>query len=707
MIAGMEGGVARFRRRRGRIAAGLAAAAVLLTATGLIAGTPAAARTAPLMIDPGFESGSWAGTQHYRAAWVKPGHDGTGEAVRIGMIFKGDTRWPVDGNLPAEGWATHGYVSKPVTAVKPNTRYTITGWGKGDVEIGLWQNESTLYYNADRASFEVHSTDWRQGSATIVTGPRTTELLAFCLASWNPTSIGYCDDFSVSEAGPADRPQPPPKQWSEPPVSRTGFPVTIPAVQRFTATTGADAWKKRARIRFIVQPNNKRLLADAELLARQLRDAGLVNSSAALTGQPRGPGDILYTLGDPGLPADAPAGALRSESYSIKIAKERVTITAGGERGAFYAGQTLLQALRSQDWLPAGTVRDWTDQPVRGVQLDSARKWYSVGYVTSLIKDLSYTKINVLQLSIKDGQGIRMESKVAPELVDKNPDSGFWTDSDVRLIVAEAAKYHVEIVPVVNLPGHADADAYVYPQYAVKNCWANAWDYSQPKARALLTKIAREVAQSFGAKRMHLGGDEFGCSWDPALLAYAQSVGGPDATFQDGYRALFNEVTRGLADVGVENVWIWNDTVGGPVGKVSLEKSISIHYWISSPQPSLDLGYSTVSSPTSIYYVPWPWGSNRPTVDSLWGGFTTPYSYAIEPQAERPAGYLGQVFPFWGDHMAWPPAYALEQGLTPRIRLFAQTMWNSPRPVDSLAAFDPYLRFLGHPPGYSVSIEER
>src|SRR5699024_1790265 len=140
---------------------------------------------------------------------------------------------------------------------------------------------------------------------------------------------------------------------------------------------------------------------------------------------------------------------------------ERITVTAGGEAGVLYALSTLTQALRSTGGhdLPAGTVTDWTDMEVRALQVDSGRRYYSIDWLKDQVKDLAYTHMNTMVLRVKDGQGLRVESEVFPELVDDMPDGGHWTKAEIADLVAFADRFHVTIIPEFDMPAHASLDA--------------------------------------------------------------------------------------------------------------------------------------------------------------------------------------------------------------------------------------------------------
>jgi hexosaminidase len=433
------------------------------------------------------------------------------------------------------------------------------------------------------------------------------------------------------------------------------------------------------------------------------------------------PNGILLTTGTVDLAAaPAKARALADQAYRLDIDESSVVITGGSGTGAYYGAQTVVQALRSARRLPGGVVTDWTDQAFRGLQVDSGRRYYSLSWLKNQIKDLAYTKMNYLQLRVKDDQGLRVESSVAPKLVDQLPAGGSWTKDQIADLVAFARRYHVTIVPEIDVPGHSRLDLRVYPQYALPE--KTGYDYSRADVRAYLARWVREIGKTFDTPYVHLGGDEFFDANNPRLLAWVRSLGGPDATGEDGYKALFNYLSGELAKDG-RSAWMWNDMISDPAaGAVRLSRDITIDYWakIYDAPPAnayLDAGFTLIGSSSDLYHDLWPpltAGNRNNTINQPWpadqwttygdpyvysGGWDAPYRVPADSRS------VGQFFPIWDDAHGWAPEFVLTQTLLPRLRVHAQTVWNSPDPVADFARFDPYLRRLGHAPGFHQPVD--
>jgi hexosaminidase len=191
----------------------------------------------------------------------------------------------------------------------------------------------------------------------------------------------------------------------------------------------------------------------------------------------------------------APVAGASPESYAIEVTPRRILLCAGDPRGLFYAAVTLWQ-LATSGSSPAGLVvvpaQSITDSPRlawRGLMLDSARHFQSPQFVLQFIDWMALHKLNVLHWHLTDDQGWRLEIKKYPRLTqvgawrvpagsaaaaDIDPATGhprlyggFYSQDDVRRIVAHAANRNVTIVPEIDMPGHATAAIVAYPQLGV------------------------------------------------------------------------------------------------------------------------------------------------------------------------------------------------------------------------------------------------
>ncbi|WP_309127444.1 family 20 glycosylhydrolase [Microbacterium sp.] len=731
-------------RRTMALASCLAVAGALLLAPGAPT-TPAAAEEGPALIDGGFESGEWgAQTQHNHASLVTPGADGTGTAAQIGLAYAdATTQTPIGGNLPVRGTGVdRGMVNKTVTGVQPNTtyRFSVTLKGKG-IRWGIFDTENAPYYRglargdgggeyAAGITTPGDGTQWSTYTTTITTGPRTTELNAFCLVGGN-TSPAFCDDFRIAEVGPATTPQEAPASWDAPPLGENGFPVTIPAVQSFAA--GDGEWDAPLQEFIVDAASADRITDEVDLGAASIRELGVTDDATLSIGdEPAGENSVFIRLGDVPIPDTAPENAreLSAEAYAIETTEEGVTITAGGEPGVLHALSTLGQALQSTEAatgtasLPVGTAVNWTDMRFRALQVDSGRRFYSIDWLKDQIKDLAWTSMNTMVLRVKDGQGLRVESEVFPELVDHLPDGGSWSKAEVRELVEFARQYHVTIIPEFDMPAHATLDSKVFtePGYMLAG---EAYNYSRPDVRERLADVAVEMGGLFDAPYVHIGADEFMALDEQTVLRdwIREETGDDSATTRDSYAWFLNYVNAALEDAGRKTM-VWNDQLNGRNKVVPLDEDITVIFWaeIYGSVDANDLlaeGRQVIGSSSDLYHDLWPTmgtadltsgdtrnGSviNRPLPEYAWKHYPDPYTFSGgwgDPYPALPElrdNVAGQFFPIWDDAHGWAPEHVLTQTLLPRLRLFAQTVWNSPQQVDSFAQFDPYLRFLGHSP---------
>ena len=188
------------------------------------------------------------------------------------------------------------------------------------------------------------------------------------------------------------------------------------------------------------------------------------------------------------------------EGYSLEVLKNRIEIKAAQPAGFFYAVQTLRQLLpaavesnRKQEnvsWLvPVLTISDKPAFKWRGYMLDVSRHFFTKDEVLGLIDQLALHKINTLHLHLLDDQGWRIEIKKYPKLTDvgawrvnredkhwnsrpkqeageKADYGGFYTQDDIREMVAYAQKRYINIVPEIEMPAHVTAALAAYPHYS-------------------------------------------------------------------------------------------------------------------------------------------------------------------------------------------------------------------------------------------------
>ncbi len=229
--------------------------------------------------------------------------------------------------------------------------------------------------------------------------------------------------------------------------------------------------------------------------------------------------------------------SLGNEGYAIDIEHNRITIRANRSAGFFYAIQTLRQLMPAnfeKDNFNAGSVAlpclTIVDKPRfswRGLNLDCCRHFMTKEFVKRYIDLLAYHKMNVLHWHLTEDQGWRIEIKKYPRLTEVGawrtlPDGtrygGFYTQDDIREVVAYAAKRHVMVVPEIEMPGHSVAAIASYPWLSctgdtlqVETNWGVFKDIycaGSEQTFQFLEDVLFEVADLFPAPYVHIGGDE-------------------------------------------------------------------------------------------------------------------------------------------------------------------------------------------------------
>ena len=269
----------------------------------------------------------------------------------------------------------------------------------------------------------------------------------------------------------------------------------------------------------------------------------LRSALGAATGFPLAPGEPGIELV---LDRERPA-----EAYTLQVAPDRVVLTAGAGAGLFWGAQTLRQLLGPDafrraplhrgDWaVPCVTVEDAPRFGWRGVLLDVSRHFLPKADVLRYVDLLAAHKLNVLHLHLTDDQGWRIEIKQYPKLTevgawrersmvgfrsggvrDNRPHGGFYTQDDLREIVAYAADRQITVVPEIDVPGHAQAAIAAYPELgnqdvvdtAALGTWTD-WGINpnvlnvEDGTLRFYENVLEEVLEIFPSTFVHLGGDE-------------------------------------------------------------------------------------------------------------------------------------------------------------------------------------------------------
>jgi len=448
---------------------------------------------------------------------------------------------------------------------------------------------------------------------------------------------------------------------------------------------------------------------------------GLVRSSHGLSlelrvreARPAAQGAITLALA--GAPDASP------ESYRLEVTPAGVAISAADPRGLFYGAVTLWQLISAQPLhdgvieLRALSIRDTPRFRWRGLMLDSARHFQSPAFVRRYLDWMALHKLNVLGWHLTDDQGWRLEIKRYPRLTqvgawrvpagaaaakDLDPATGkprlyggFYTQQEVRRIVAYAAARNITIVPEIELPGHATAAIVAYPRLAstehpptaVPSDWGVFPNLYNPDEATFtfLEGVLDEVMALFPGQFIHTGGDEaVKDQWQasPRVQARMRELGVPSETALQGYFTA--RIGRYLAAHGRRLIG-WDEILEGGV-----PGDAAVMSWrgVDGAVAAAASGHDVVLSPAPTLYLDHRQGAGPDEPPGVGGVITLEDVYRFDPLpgtlAHDAQHVLGVQANLWTEHvrseanaayMTWPRAAALaEVGWSPAGRID----WNS------------------------------
>ena len=235
------------------------------------------------------------------------------------------------------------------------------------------------------------------------------------------------------------------------------------------------------------------------------------------------------------------AAGIPPEGYRIDISARRAQLSAGDDAGLFYGLQTLLQLADERGNLPCVSIEDHPRYRYRGLHLDVCRHFFPVRFIKHYLDWMASCKLNTFHWHLTDDQGWRIEIKRYPRLTEiggyrtrtqiggfhEDPITyeqgrygGYYTQDEIREVVAYAAKRHIAVIPEIEMPGHATAALAAYPELACGHGpksfetggrWGVLDDVFCPgkeQTFEFLEGMLDEVLELFPSKLIHIGGDE-------------------------------------------------------------------------------------------------------------------------------------------------------------------------------------------------------
>ncbi len=307
----------------------------------------------------------------------------------------------------------------------------------------------------------------------------------------------------------------------------------IPYPQKLEAQTGVFTVNEKT-----VVVDNTAFADVSNLLNTQLNTAGGWNKKVTTPSKKLVKNAIQFVQDE----------SIADEGYRLEVSPKQVVITAKTGKGAFYGFQTLLQLLPTHvfkatntegiTWtIPCCKIEDAPRYSYRGLMLDVGRHFSPVSFIKKYIDLVALHKFNTFHWHLTDDQGWRIEIKKYPKLTevgskrketlvghfgtnkyDGKEYGGFYTQDEIKEVVAYAKTKYVTIVPEIEMPGHAQAALAAYPQYGcnqdkiyeVFTTWGISKDVYCPREETFtfLENVLSEVIDLFPGQYIHIGGDE-------------------------------------------------------------------------------------------------------------------------------------------------------------------------------------------------------
>ncbi|MFD4482764.1 family 20 glycosylhydrolase [Streptomyces sp. NPDC058471] len=502
-------------------------------------------------------------------------------------------------------------------------------------------------------------------------------------------------------------------------ATESDIPSVVPRPTDWTALGGRSKLTERTRI--LIDPRAGSATAlpsgrsefpgpshqSVRQLADQLRTeikqvTGITPRIAPHTGRPAA-GDITLRLTAKGslVKPNLAKENLGAEGYGFDSAGP-IRIEAASTHGLYYGTRTLLQLLRStaddHRAVPRARSTDRPAQSIRMVHLDAGRKYWKISYLENLIRRMGDQKLNTLFLHLSESEGFRLYSPKFPGLAD--PDHSY-SRADIEHLKAFAARHHVQLMPGLELPGHATviSDAFgigfgsgpgactgehthshLTPDWII--------DMTSDKAIAKSKEIVDEFAGWFDAPLFSIGAEEV-----PGQLAECPRVkdhlaSAPDvSTLGD----LLNRYINTLDDVVTSHgkrTAVYNGSEHLPAPQQKVHDPVVFLTWEGTGAEPEIPGHDEIAigpfydTPNNYHHLypdePWMYDSWAPNTDP---------------------DMLGSGVTNWADYNFWADDGYFEQSMAGARAILADRAWNKSATPDTLAGFRARAARIGDPPG--------
>jgi hexosaminidase len=363
------------------------------------------------------------------------------------------------------------------------------------------------------------------------------------------------------------------------------------------------------------------------------------------------------------------------ESYSLEINSAGAKLDAATPLGVMRGLQTFLQLVQTTAYgfaAPAIAIQDNPRFPWRGLMIDVGRHFIPLDVLKRNLDGMAAVKLNVFHWHLSDNQGFRVESKKFPKLQEMGSDDLYYTQDEVRDLIAYARERGIRVVPEFDMPGHSTAWFVGYPElasgpgpYEIERKWGvfdPAMDPTEERTYKFLDVFIGEMAALFPDQYFHIGGDEVnGKEWDanPKIQAFMRAHG--FKTNQD-LQAYFNTRVQKIVAKHGKTMVGWDEIL-----RPDLPKDIVVQSWRGqdSLAAAAKLGYRGILS--YGYYLDLMWPASR--------------HYAVDPMSDAAANLtaeekkqiLGGEACMWSEYVS---PENIDSRIWPRAAAIAERLWS-------------------------------
>ncbi|HKF46612.1 MAG TPA: family 20 glycosylhydrolase [Terracidiphilus sp.] len=402
-------------------------------------------------------------------------------------------------------------------------------------------------------------------------------------------------------------------------------------------------------------------------LARLDRDCGgirrmqLTGTTSTLTIAVAGPGETVQ-------------GVDEDESYRLNLTSTNATLTAATDVGAMRGMETLLQLVTMEDGacrVPAVSIDDAPRFRWRGLLVDVIRHFEPVGEVERTLDGMEIAKLNVFHWHLSDDQGFRAQSKKYPKLTETASGGLFYTQDEMKEVVAYARARGIRVIPEFDMPGHSSSTAFAYPELgSVEGLKQLPLSYTDPqtpldptneKTYKFIDSFVGEMSEIFPDEYFHIGGDEVeGKVWlaNPRIKAYMDKKGFKTPADLQVY---FNKKLLEILTKHHKKMVGWDEILNP-----DLPKNIMVQSWrgVDSLSAGAVQGYTGILS--APYYL-----DAQKTAEQMFLDDPIPADSKLTPDQQRLI--LGGEVCMWAEQLN---PETIDSRVWPRTMAIAERFWS-------------------------------